>query len=211
MSNVRRILTSILFPTIAIILASACSAPNIAASSSPQYDTRPEAVIIYAYIHYPGVPEPTKTPNDRYCEYLPSLIVWGDGLVFLDENIKNEYNSVLSGTLDGATLLKLLDTLDADHFFSGWQAPGPNPSGTSLKIGAQLKDKPVTEYDSGSLGPSVYLELIRTIKPALNPLSEQSIVDQRIEDMLKENANCNKYIITEIQFPFEKVSVPAQR
>ncbi len=139
---------------------------------------------------------PTKTPNDQYCPYLPSLRVWGDGFAFLDEHIQNEYNTVLSGNLDSATLQTLFDILSSDNFFTAWQAPGPNPAGTSLKIGAQLKDKPVTEYTSGDLEPPVYNLLIETIKPALKPLAEQSAVDERVDAILKENENCNKYFYT---------------
>jgi hypothetical protein len=181
---------------IAITLATACSLSRKgnAPSTIAQFDNKPETVVIYADIHYPGIPEPTKTPNDRYCPYLPSMRVWGDGFAYLDENILNEYNSVLSGKLDSSTLQRLFDILSSENFFTTWQVSGPNPAGTMLKIGAQLKDKPVTEYTSGDLGPRVYVRLIETIKPALKPLAEQSAVDERVLAVLKENENCNKYL-----------------
>jgi hypothetical protein len=197
MPKLRQPLTLFMFSTIAITLASACSLSRKALFSVAQFDNKPEAVVVYTYIHYPGVPELTKTPSDKYCHYLPSLIVWGDGFAFLDEYILNEYNSVLSGNLDSATLQILFDILNSDDFFTDWQAPGPNPAGTFLRIGAQLKDKPVTEFISGDLRPPVYTQLIETIKPALKPLTEQSVVDERVDAILKENENCNKYFSTQ--------------
>lgn len=181
-----------------ITLAAACSylQKGNTPTSVPQFNNQPDAVIIFVDIHYPGVPLPTRSPNDRYCAYLPSLRVWGDGLAFLDEGIQNEYSSVLSGNLDQATLQKLLEILNADNFFASWKASTPypvNPSGTSLKIGAQLKDKPVIEYTMGALNPPVYEQLLETIKPVLKPLAEQSKVDERILEILKEDGNCNKY------------------
>jgi hypothetical protein len=55
-----------------------------------------------------------------------------------------------------------------------------------------LKDKPVAEYISGDLDPPVYTQLIDTIRPALKPLAEQSVVDKRVGVILKENENCNR-------------------
>jgi hypothetical protein len=194
-SKFRQPLTWFIISTIIITLVSACSLSfqEETSSSGAQFDSNPEAVVVYAYIHYPGVPLAKKGPADKYCAYLPSLLVWGDGFAFLDENIQNEYNSVLSGNLDSATLQRLWDILASQDFFTGWQAPGPNPAGTSLKIGAKLTDQPVTEYISGVLEPPVYVQLIETIKPALKPLADQRVVDKRVDAILKENENCNKY------------------
>jgi hypothetical protein len=196
LDTIKRILALVGLSTLAIVLASACAGArkDTGSASSAQFDQQPVAVVIYAYVHYPGVPMPKKTPNDRYCAYLPSLVIWGDGLAFLDENIKNASDSVLSGTLDALALNKVFEILDADNFFTSWQAPGPNPSGTSLKIGAKLNNRPVIEYESGSLGPQVYVQIIEMVKPALQPLSELGSVDQRIEAVLKGNENCNTYM-----------------
>lgn len=198
MPKFRQPLTWFVLAIILITLASACSLLPKGITLFPvgQFDSNPEAVIVYADIHYPGIPEPTKTPNDRYCEYLPSLRVWGDGYAFLDEQILNGYKSVLSGKLGSATLKKLFNILNSDHFFTSWQVPETNPAGTSLRIGAKMKDKPVTEYISGDLNPSVYKALIETVKPALKPLAEQSKVDERVITILKENENCNTYMYT---------------
>ncbi len=198
LSKFKQPFTWTLFTTIVIVLASACSSSQTRKnpSSTSQFDQKPEAVILYAYIHYPGLPEPTKTPKDRYCPFLPSLIVWGDGFAFLDEDIRNKYSSVFIGHLDSATLQTLFDILNSDHFFTNWQIPIPDPSGTALKIGAQLKGRPATEYIIGNLGPSVYVQLIKTIRPALKPITENSTVDKRADAILKENENCNKYMVT---------------
>ena len=198
MSKYRQHHNWLAFSILVILMASACSFLNMGKtpSKNAQFDSQPKAVVLYAYIHYPGIPLPTNTPNDRYCEYLPSLIVWGDGFTFLDENIQNQYNSVLSGNLDSVAIQTLLDILNSNNFFSDWQAAGPNPAGTYLKIGAQLKDNPVTEYTSGILEPPVYLQLIETIKPALKPLAEQNLVDKRVDAIMKENENCNEYMYT---------------
>lgn len=148
-------------------------------SSIGQFDSNPQAIILYIDIRYPGL-----------CPFRPLMRVWGDGLAFLEED------SPSSGHLNPAALHTLLDILKSEHFFIGWQADGPNPAGTALKIGARLKDKPVVEYTSGNLGPTLYVRIKETIQPALKPLAEQSTVDERIAALLKENENCNTYMDT---------------
>jgi hypothetical protein len=196
MSIIRWPISVFVCSIIVVALTSACSLLqkiNIPASND-QFDNKPETVVIYTYIHYPGVPLPTKTPNDKYCPYLPSLLIWGDGLVFLDEKISNDYKSVLSGKLDSASLKSLLDILNSNNFFTEWSASAPNPSGTSMKIGAQLKDKPGTEHITDIGGPSFYKQITKTIKPALKPLTDQKVIDPRVDAVLKEGENCNKYM-----------------
>lgn len=161
---------------------------------TPYFDLNPETVILYADIHYPGVPVQPRTPADRYCVFTPLLRIWGDGLTYLSSSIYFNAENVLIGKLGPATLPTLYDILNADKFFSGWKKSTSNPAGTVLKLGAQLKGKHVTEYESSGLQPHVYLRLVETIEPQLEPLTQQGVVDPRILTFLQEYANCNEYL-----------------
>ena len=161
------------------------------------FDSNPNALVLYADIHYSGVPLPTRTPNDRYCDFLPSLRVWGDGYAYLDENVRNERAAVLSGQLDPATVRALLDILNSEGFFTTWQVPGPaNPSGALLRMGAQLQGRPKTEYSTGNLGPPMYQRLIEAVRVKVKPATEQNNIDGRVDKILIADENCNKYMFT---------------
>ncbi len=172
-------------------LLSGC-ASGVLPDSALDYDHQPGAVVVAVDIHYPGVPLPTRAPSSCYRPYLPSLRIWGDGFVYLDERIQNSRSAVLVGTLRPDTLREVFLYLNSQAFFTNWTHPGANPAGTWFKIGATLKNRPTVEYSSGDLTPALYRAVIAIITPELVHLNELAKSDPRAEAILTENEGCNK-------------------
>lgn len=171
--------------------------PSAAPSLAPiAFDSDPQTVILYSDIHYPGIPLATRTPADRYCESVPTLRVWGDGYAFLDPHIGNAPAEMQSGHVSRTMLQNILNDLTTEHFFSAWAAPGPNPAGTWIKIGAKLQGQSPIEYQSGDLEPPLYTQIIATITPALTPIAHQKHIDPRVTTIVHANATCNAYMKT---------------
>lgn len=154
------------------------------------YDNNPESEIIYADLYWlAGSPTPGE---ECYAKFFPRLRIWGDGLVFLDVSYAGkEQPWYWSGYLTPDQIRYLLKSLQAQDFFGSWTPEGPNPSGTSLRIGAHLKTQSV-EYYSGDLGPKLYTQLMDQIMPSLQPLVEQKVNDPRILSVLSEIKSCSQ-------------------
>jgi len=163
-------------------------------SSELVYDNRSDVIVVHVDIHYPGVPRPTMSVDDCYRIFLPTLRIWGDGLVYYNESWGNvDRSAVLSGTIGSDKLKGILNYLNSQHFFTAWEHEDINPAGTLLKIGAQLMHRPAVEYETGELIPAVYIKLINTLKPELVSINDQKTIDPRIESILIEYNGCNKY------------------
>ena len=158
------------------------------------FSDSPKTIILSADIHYPGLPEPTRTSEDRYCDYLPALRIWGDGFVFLDEKILNQRDAVLSGQLAQEALQSVAETLVEADFLAN-VTPEVSPSGISCRLGLQLPGGQIRERETGTC-PPVYQQVVEQIKPALTPLADQAQVDARVEALLKDNQGCNEYLKT---------------
>jgi hypothetical protein len=183
---------------ICVFLLSTCSAisslsSGVLPSWEIDYDTQPTSVIVYSDIHYPGIPMPTKLPFSCYRTFLPALRIWGDGFVYLDQNIMNQRSAVLVGQISHEKILEVLLLMNSQGFFSGKKDLVPvNPSGTMFRIGATLKNRPAVEYSDGESIPVDYPALLNVIKPELTSLVQQRKPDPRADAILEENTGCNK-------------------
>jgi hypothetical protein len=119
----------------------------------------------------------------------------GDGLVYLniavaDQPPPHEWQ----GQFNKDKITTLLAFLKAGGFFTSWDPGAINPSGTSFRMGANLKLTQV-RYEGGNLDPPLYHALVyEHILPDLTLLSESGKPDARIAAILKENADCYQQV-----------------
>jgi hypothetical protein len=156
---------------------------------SLNYDKSPNNIVIYADVQpYPGAPELGK---ECLAAYQPRLRIWGDGLVYL--NIASDNQSPpfqWEGKFDQNKITELLRFLMVEGFFNSWNPGDLNPSGTSFRMGADLKNTHVN-YEGGDFGPPLYQKLINEkVLPSLTPLSESGKSDARIAAILREFEDC---------------------
>lgn len=167
-----------------------------APQSTDFFDDDPDTVVFYYNIHYPGIPRPTQRPTDRYCMLTPKVRIWGDGLVFYDEKIIIDRNSIYSGILSSQTFHQVYDILASAQFFSEREITKthfpPVPSGTFEEYGGKARSQPAVHYGSDQ-GVVPVSKIINLVKPGLAKITNQNQVDSRIEQIMAEYATCNLY------------------
>jgi hypothetical protein len=160
---------------LALALAACTSATDLT------YDNRSDVVVIYADLRAEGPPRLGVTCR---FESIPTLRIWGDGLIFLDASGTRQNDSRFwSGKLTPDQLNDTLAALNQQGFFDNtWKPDGPNPAGDWFYIGGNLKSKTVT-YSSGGLNPVLYQDLVTKLKPHLTPFALDNKPDARFDSL----------------------------
>ncbi len=180
--------------SVALIFLSACQLKPTQPPLQESFDSDPQAVILYLDIRYPGIPMPTKVDGVQECIPYPVFRVWGDNFALLNtDSSRIQRDQIYTGFISLTTRTALYNLLLEDRFFSiKPEASPPNPAGTGMSMGAKQKNRPVVSHsgDIGFLHYSAYTDLI---KPELTPVSEQTMLDARVEAFFQQYGDCPRY------------------
>jgi hypothetical protein len=135
------------------------------ASPSLEYDPSPDALLVEGVTSYSGLPFGPGSPS--YCNYLPDLRIWGDGMVVYapPPHMGVGSHKVFVGQLEKEKLVQILELFNQHKFFAPW-VWGPMVStvggGFSLKIHIRAGD--YYSYDSAVL--DLYNQMLALIDVA---------------------------------------------
>jgi hypothetical protein len=178
--------------TLAIVLA-ACSQRNtptpVQNSVTPapiRLDRRPEVIILYVDARYRGgAPEPT-VEGVCHKEFVPLLRLYGDGYAFLNRPANEKLSNMFVGILSEEEVNEVIIYLWDKGFFDNSIDLSPvNPAGTGLIMRATLANV-VAEYWIGDVESQLFIDIADKIRPHLQSLSQQAILDPRVESLLEE-------------------------
>lgn len=183
---------------IAVALAACLPAPKpivtptaalpITSTVDLSYDPAPGMVILYGDVQpLAGAP-----PIGMKCLYetVPTLRIWGDGLVFLDVSAYGASGPPLwTGHLSPAQVQDVLAYLADQGFMDDWTPSVPSAAGTGIGLGVHLKSGS-KDQGSGDLKWPFYEALVRRLLPMLTPLNLQPDTDTRISSLNIGSREC---------------------
>ncbi len=161
----------------------------------PTLETGEVTKLVMAEVHYPGVPIPTTQPGDRYCTYVPELVIWADGFAFLDVSLVRKPDVIRVGKLKAETIAAVGNRLMMGGFYAGWLPLELNPAGTMLRLTGQSGLGSTIERVTGNLDETVYTGIQALVAPELHLMPDQGAVDTRVTQILDAYLGCNEYAV----------------
>ncbi len=159
----------------------------------PTFETGEVTKLLMAEVHYPGVPLPTTKPDDRYCMYVPELVIWADGFAFLDVSLVRKTDVIRVGKLKAETRAAVGNRLMMGGFYTMWLPLELNPAGTMLRLTGQSGLGGTIERVTGNLEEPLYTGIRALVAPELHVMSDQGAVDTRVTQILDAYLGCNEY------------------